>query len=94
MLGIHIFLKKKALIGSVSICCLILEPVFLHIEPLVSHISPRLNGLGDMKGILQSWAPHLLHIIQLILLMFYGVKKKHLQGTGAATSLKSIVYLL
>ena len=40
MLGVHIFLEKKALIGSVSICCLILGPSFLHIEPLVSHISP------------------------------------------------------
>ena len=29
----------------------------------------------------KSPAPHLLHIIQLILLMFHRIKKKHLQGT-------------
>ena len=39
MLGVHIFLEKT-LIGSVSICCLILGPGFLHMEALVSHISP------------------------------------------------------
>ena len=74
-------IRKKTLIGSVSICCLILGPGFLHIEPLVSHINPSLNGLGNTKENLQKWAPHLLHIIQLILLMFHRIKKKHLQGT-------------
>ena len=33
-----------------------------------------------------SLAPHLLHRVQLIILMFYGVEKKHLQGAGASTS--------
>ena len=37
--------------------------------------------LGNMKENLQSWVPHLLHIVQPILLMFHRIGKKHLQGT-------------
>ena len=36
----ELHIRKKTLIGSVCICCLILGPGFLHIEPLVSHINP------------------------------------------------------
>ena len=47
MLG-SIFFLTKALMGSVSVCRLILGPGLLHVAPLISHISPSLNGLGDM----------------------------------------------
>ena len=52
MLGAISFLTK-ALMGSVSVCRLILGSGLLHVAPLISLISPCLNGLGDMKGILQ-----------------------------------------
>ena len=48
---------------------------------------------------LKSKARNLVHVrvllkLQLVLLNFDGVKKKHVQGTGASTSLKSVLFLL
>ena len=90
--GYSYFSRKKTLMGSVSICCLILGPGFLHIlsfsyKPLTKWVGRYERNSPVMGSTSSSHNP--ADSIDVL----WG-QKETLQGTGAATSLKSIVYLL